>query len=122
MAAALHTMEELQVPVLVMPEGRLHWDPDDPLSTGPAHSGVSRLATQGACPVVPAALAGTERVLPADAKLPRFNPFRRKVVACVVADDPMWLTGDDHAANAEAVMAAIRELLRVAQPIADRGR
>lgn len=122
LAAAWRTMDEQRVPVLVMPEGRLHWDPADPLSTGPAHTGVSRLATHGDHPVVPAALAGTERVLPAGAKLPRFNPFRRKVVACVVADDPMWLRGEDHAANAEAVMAAIRDLLGVAQPIADRGR
>jgi len=105
------------ITVLVMPEGRLHWDPDDPLSTGPSHTGVSRLVVHGGHPVVPAALAGTERVLPARARVPRFVPFRRKVVACVVADDPLYLTHDDHRANTDLVMAAIRDLLAEAQPL-----
>ena len=104
------------VSILVMPEGSLHWDPDDPLSTGPAHTGVSRLATGAGVPVVPAALAGTEGIAPPGARFPRVNPLRRKVVACQVADEPLWLTGDDHQANAEAVMAAIRELLALAEP------
>lgn len=99
------------VPILVMPEGKLHWVPDEPMSTGPAKTGVSRLATGASTPVVPAALSGTERVWPAGATLPRLNPFRRKTVVCSVADDPIWLTGDDHQANTDAVMAAIRELM-----------
>ena len=65
---------------------------------------------------VPAALAGTERIAPPGARFPRANPLRRKVVACQVADEPLWLTGDDHRANAEAVMAAIRDLLALAEP------
>ena len=104
------------VSILVMPEGSLHWDPDDPVSTGPAHTGVSRLATESGVPVVPAALAGTERIAPPGARFPRFNPLRRKVVVCHVADEPLWLTGDDHQANAEVVMAAIRDLLALAEP------
>ena len=102
------------IPVLVMPEGRLHWDPEDPLTTGPAKSGVSRLAVGGQVPVVPVGLSGTERVLPAGAKLPRFNPFRRKVVVCQVAEEPLWLDGKDHVANTALVMAAIVDLLRQA--------
>ena len=107
------------IPILVMPEGRLHWDPQDPLSTGRPHTGVSRLATKDGQPVVAAGLAGTERVVPAGCRLPRFNPFRRKVVVCWVADDPLWLTGDDHRANAELVMAEIRSLLARAQPLVE---
>ena len=38
------------------------------------------------------------------------------MIACHVADEPLWLTGDDHQANAEAVMAAIRDLLALAEP------
>lgn len=91
------------------------WDPDDPRSTGPAHTGVSRLATESGVPVVPAALAGTERIAPPGARFPRFNPLRRKVVTCQVADEPLWFTGDDHQASAEAVMAAIRDLLALAE-------
>jgi 1-acyl-sn-glycerol-3-phosphate acyltransferase len=103
------------IPILVMPEGRLHWDPDDPLSTGPAHKGVSRLAVGGGgLPVVPVGLAGTERVMAPKSRLPRLNPFRRKVVVCQVADDPIWFDGDDHEKNTEQVMAAIRDLLALA--------
>jgi len=69
---------------------------------------------------VPAALAGTERVAPAGCRFPRANPLRRKTVVCWVADDPLWLTGDDHRANAELVMAEIRALLAKAQPLVDR--
>jgi 1-acyl-sn-glycerol-3-phosphate acyltransferase len=98
------------IPILVMPEGRLHRDPD-PLTTGRGHTGVSRLATKTGVPVVPAALLGTDRVVPPDARFPRLNPFRRKVVVCQVADEPLWLTGDDHRANTDEVMAAIRALL-----------
>jgi 1-acyl-sn-glycerol-3-phosphate acyltransferase len=102
------------VPILVMPEGRLHWDPDDPLSTGPAKTGVARLAAGAHVPVVAAALVGTERVMPRKARLPRFNPFRRKVVVCQVADDPQWLPGEDQRADTDAVMAEIRRLMALA--------
>lgn len=99
------------IPIIVMPEGRLHWDPADPGSLGPTKTGVSRLAQGAAVPVVAAALTGTERVLPANGRLPRLNPFRRKTVVCNVADDPLWLTSDDHRANTDLVMEAVRALL-----------
>jgi 1-acyl-sn-glycerol-3-phosphate acyltransferase len=102
------------VPILVMPEGRLHWDPDAPLSTGPAKTGVARLAAGAGVPVVPAALVGTERVMPRGTRFPRFNPLRRKRVVCQVADDPMWLDGADHRADTEVVMAEIRRLMALA--------
>jgi 1-acyl-sn-glycerol-3-phosphate acyltransferase len=102
------------VPILVMPEGRLHWDPDHPYDTGPARPGVSRLAVGGHVVVVPAGLVGTERVWPADKRLPRLNPFRRKRVVINVADVEMRLQGDDHQANTELVMAEIRRLIRAA--------
>jgi 1-acyl-sn-glycerol-3-phosphate acyltransferase len=99
------------VPIVIMPEGRLHWDPEQPRTTGPTRNGVSRLAVGAGVPVVPVALTGTERVLPAGARLPRLNPFRRKTVVCNVADDPIWLTTEDHQANTDQIMAAIRALM-----------
>jgi 1-acyl-sn-glycerol-3-phosphate acyltransferase len=99
------------ISIVVMPEGRLHHDPDDPSTTGPARTGVSRLAVGSGRPVVPVGTTGTTQVLPYGARLPRFNPFRRKTVVCHVADDPLWLSGDDHRANTDEVMAAIRALM-----------
>jgi 1-acyl-sn-glycerol-3-phosphate acyltransferase len=94
-----------------MPEGRLHWDPEQPLSTGRAKTGISRLAVGADVVVLPAALVGTEQVFPAGAKVPHLNPFRRKRVIVNVCDEVMVLTGDDHAGNAESVMAEIRRLM-----------
>lgn len=109
--AAAYAALEAGIPILVMPEGRLHWDPDDPVSTGPAKTGVSRLVAGRGWPVVPAALAGTEAVMAPTARLPHFVPFRRKTVRCYVADEPLWLEGEDHRANTERVMKEIRALL-----------
>ncbi len=101
-----------EIPLLIMPEGKLHWDPEQPLSTGRAKTGISRLAIDADVPVLPAGLVGTQHVWPAGRPLPRMNPFRRRPLVVVnVADEPMVLTGDDHAANAEAVMAEIRRLM-----------
>lgn len=108
--AALEALRD-GVPILVMPEGRLHWDPANPASTGPAKTGVSRLARGTGVPVVVAALTGTERVWPAQAKLPRLNPFRRATVRCTVADDPLWLESDDHRANTDRVMEEVQALM-----------
>lgn len=99
------------VPLLVMPEGHLHFDPADPTSTGSPRPGVSRFAVGASTIVMPVGLSGTEAVWPSTSPLPRLNPFRRKVVVVNVANEPLRLRGDDHQANAEEVMAAIRSLL-----------
>ena len=110
------------VPLLIMPEGRLHWDPEHPLSTGPAKTGISRLALGAEVPVLPAGLVGTQHVWPADRALPRMNPFRRRrLVVVEVADEPLWLHGDDHVANAEAVMAEIRCLMAAGEAVLSQG-
>jgi putative phosphoserine phosphatase/1-acylglycerol-3-phosphate O-acyltransferase len=98
-------------PILVMPEGKLHWDPEHPLTTGAAKTGVSRLAVAAGAVVVPAAVVGSERVWPSRSYLPRVNPFRRKTVVINVADEELHLEGEDHRANTERVMAEIRRLM-----------
>jgi 1-acyl-sn-glycerol-3-phosphate acyltransferase len=97
--------------IVVMPEGKLHQDAEDWRTTGPTRTGVSRLAVGSGIPVVAVGTTGTTAVLPYGARLPRFNPFRRKTVICHVADDPLWLSGDDHRANTDQVMATIRSLM-----------
>jgi 1-acyl-sn-glycerol-3-phosphate acyltransferase len=97
-------------PILVMPEGRLHVD-DDPDTTGPAKTGVARLAARSGMPVVVAALSGTADTWPPDRPLPRLNPLRRRVVLCRVADEPLYVDGADARADTERVMAEMRVLL-----------
>ena len=99
------------IDILVMPEGRLHWDPEHPLHTGPASKGISRLSVGTGVPVVAAGLSGTQHVWPATSRLPRLNPFRRPTVSIRVADEELVLVGEDHAANTDLVMTTIEQLL-----------
>jgi 1-acyl-sn-glycerol-3-phosphate acyltransferase len=98
--------------ICIMPEGRIHWDPDDPLTLGPLKTGISRMATGAEVPVMPIALVGGERLWPSGTRFPRLNPLRRTRVLCWVADEPLWLSGEDHRANAELVREAQEALLR----------
>lgn len=99
--------------ICIMPEGTLTWDPATPLSMGRVKSGVSRLAVGADVPVMPIALVGTEQVWPKGAKVPRLLG-RRKVVVLRLADEPLWLSGDDHRHNATMVKAASESLIREA--------
>lgn len=96
--------------ICIMPEGGLHWNPEEPLEMGEVKTGVSRLAVATGVPVLPLALVGGDRVWPKRSTLPRI--FRRRAVVCRLADEPMWLTGDDHRANAEKVRTASEALIR----------
>ncbi len=107
--------------ILILPEGRLHWNPADPLTTGPASTGVSRLAEVSGAPVVPAGMIGTERVWPAARPLPHLNPFRRRPWVTVrVSDAAVALDGDDHHSRTEVIMAEVRAMMARCQADADR--
>jgi 1-acyl-sn-glycerol-3-phosphate acyltransferase len=105
----------------IMPEGGIQWDPSTPVSLGRFKSGVSRLAVEGEAPILPIALVGGERVWPSRTRFPRLNPFKRTIVLCRVADEPLWLSGDDHRANADKLRevqeALVREATRDLQAI-----
>jgi 1-acyl-sn-glycerol-3-phosphate acyltransferase len=106
--------------ILILPEGRLHWDPANPLTTGRASTGASRLAAAAEVPIVPAGIVGTEEVWPARSKLPRANPFRRRRVVTVrIADDPVALDGQDHRERTDLVMAEVRNLMAAATEAAE---
>ncbi len=113
-AAAVEALQR-GVTVLILPEGRLHWDPTDPISTGTTSTGVSRLAAASGAPVIAAGMVGTERVWPAGRNTPFLNPFRqRRLVTVRIADQFVELVGDDHRARTDQVMAAVREQMQVA--------
>jgi 1-acyl-sn-glycerol-3-phosphate acyltransferase len=105
---------EAGVSILVMPEGKLHVDPADRNTVGPAKTGVARLTRQSGEPVVVAALAGTEDVWPADRRLPRVNPFRRRRIVCVVADDALRPESADPRVAADEIMAEVSRHLVMA--------
>ena len=117
--ALVHAEEALRgdVPILMMPEGRLHWNPERPAETGPGHTGAARVASATGSPILVVALAGTEDVWPPKRYLPRLNPFRRKVVACYAAHDVLYLAGDDHRADTDLIMKEIGSLLEDAYEI-----
>ncbi|MEE8601100.1 lysophospholipid acyltransferase family protein [Euzebya tangerina] len=100
--------------VAIMPEGGLHWDPDNPLQLGRFKTGVSRLAVGSGVPVLAIALVGGERVWTRPRRFPRMIPFRRRTVLVRVADEPLWLYGDDHRANASTLRDVQEELLQQA--------
>ncbi len=100
--------------ICIMPEGGIHWDADDPMPLGRFKSGVSRMAVGAQAPVLAIALVGGDRLWMARSRVPKLNPLRRKVVLCRIADEPLWLSGDDHRANAEKVREVQQGLLREA--------
>jgi 1-acyl-sn-glycerol-3-phosphate acyltransferase len=106
--------------VLLLPEGRLHWDPADPLSTGPAATGAARIARAADVPVVAAGMVGTERVWARTHRAPRLNPLRRATVCVRVADHPVELGDHDARAATEVVMAQVRRMMTEAQAAVDR--
>lgn len=97
--------------ICIMPEGGLHWDPADPMSLGRFKSGVSRLAAGANAPILPIALVGGERLWIKRAKFPRLQLGRRTVL-CRVADEPLWISGEDHRANADKIREVQEALLR----------
>lgn len=97
--------------ICIMPEGGLHWDPRHPLQLGRFKTGISRMAIGAEAPVLPLVMVGGERIWPKGRKLPSLNLFRRRVVMLRLADEPLWLSGDDHRANADKVREVQQALL-----------
>jgi putative phosphoserine phosphatase/1-acylglycerol-3-phosphate O-acyltransferase len=118
-AAAVEALQS-GLTILLLPEGRIHSDHTQPLSTGRASTGVSRLAEASGMPVVAAGMIGTELVWPAARYLPHLNPFRRRpVVTCRISDRPVVFTGTDHTERTEQAMADVRRMMAECQAAID---
>ena len=106
--------------ILLLPEGRIRFDPDNPLATGRASTGVSRLAEASGMPVIAAGMIGTEQVWPGSRYLPYLNPFRRRpFVTCRISDRPVIFTGTDHTERTEQAMADVRRMMAECQAAVD---
>ena len=85
---------------LIFPEGR--HSPNDEIA--PFQAGVAMIASRLRIPVVPIRLRGSNRVLPAGARMAR--PAR----VTVTIGEPLWLEGEDYAALARQLEERIRAL------------
>jgi putative phosphoserine phosphatase/1-acylglycerol-3-phosphate O-acyltransferase len=109
------------ITILLLPEGKIRFDPDHPLSTGKAATGVSRLAEASGMPVIAAGMIGTEQVWPGSRTLPYLNPFRRRPwVTCRISDRPVTFTSTDHHERTEQAMADVRRMMAECAAAAER--
>jgi putative phosphoserine phosphatase/1-acylglycerol-3-phosphate O-acyltransferase len=99
--------------VAIMPEGTI---PRGPAFFEPdlkGRWGAVRLARSASVPLVPVGLWGTEKVWPRAARLPNLlnvvNPPRIRVRV----GEPLYVSGDDHEANTQRLMSAIRSQLPI---------
>ncbi len=106
-ATAVETLLAGQL-VGVMPEGRLVKPEEWVDGVGPARPGVSRIACAADAVVLPIAFKNTEKVWPRGSA-PKVALPRPKV--CVRTGELIVFDSDDHAANADTVMAAIAALI-----------
>jgi len=109
------------ITILLLPEGRIQYDPDRPLGTGRSSTGVSRLAEASGMPVVAAGMIGTEQVWPGSRYLPYLNPFRRRPwVTCRISATPVAFSGDDHHERTDQAMADVRRMMAECAAVAER--
>jgi long-chain acyl-CoA synthetase len=85
---------------LIFPEGR--HSPDEDIA--PFQAGVAMIASRLRIPVVPIRLRGSNRVLPAGARMAR--PAR----VTVTIGEPLWLEGDDYTVLTRLLEERIRAL------------
>jgi 1-acyl-sn-glycerol-3-phosphate acyltransferase len=98
------------IPVVILAEGRLHRDPDDPTTTAPFKTGAVRIAHQCELPIWAIALAGSDKIWPPDKMLPRVVPFHRKAVQLLGARELLYTDGDPQA-DIGRVRAEVEALL-----------
>ncbi len=98
--------------VALMPEGRLVPPEDRPTGVGPGRPGLSRLVARTGAVVIPVACHGTGEVWPRGRPLPKLGLFRRRTVS-VDFGEPIELSGTDHQANTDIVMAQIAAMLKL---------
>lgn len=95
--------------LMIMIEGGLFFDRNQPKSLGPVKQGIARMSRMTERPMVPIAVDGTEILWP-KGSWPRLNPFRRKTVTVRVGK-PLVSRDEDDQIGADALSHEISELL-----------
>jgi 1-acyl-sn-glycerol-3-phosphate acyltransferase len=106
------------IPILVMPEGVLSGEPEDPTSLGRFKTGAARLAYHCNVQIWPLALVGTDSVWPRGRRFPRFGikPLRRHHVL-VLGDEHLIPVEGDAAADTERIRERMVKLLHEANEL-----
>ena len=105
-------------PILLLPEGRLAGEPGDPTSVGTFKTGAARLALYCGADVWPLAIVGSDDVWPRGKRVPRLNPFRKRTVLLLGAQNMLSLDGDVPAATdqiRDAVVALLHEAVEMSR-------
>jgi len=110
-AAELTMVEALQAgqACAMMPEGKIVREPDQIGGVGEGRPGISRVARLSGAAVLPVGFAYSEQAWKPGRPLPRVANFGRPVIARL--GSPMTLDSANDAANSNAVMEAISELV-----------
>lgn len=92
--------------LMVMPEGGLHWDSEDPRQLGPIRPGIARMARAADVPIIPVAVDGTEVIWP-HGRWPRPRIGRRQHIVVTFGEPNLVLAESTDQEAADAVMAVV---------------
>lgn len=95
--------------LMVMPEGRLYYNPDSPTEIGSVKPGAARMARLSGRPMVPVTVDGTEICWPLGS-WPRFRLGRKQRVVVTIGDATLAHSDDDQA-ETERVMGLVADSL-----------
>lgn len=95
--------------LMVMPEGALFFNPENPKEIGPVKPGIARMARLADRPMVAIAVDGTEHAWP-KGKWPRTIPFRRTPIVVTVGED-LRVESEDDQAESERLMNQVSSFL-----------
>lgn len=97
--AEARRMLDADIPILILPEGTLSGEPGVPTSVGRFKTGAARLAHHCEVPVWMLAIVGADEVWPRGRQFPRLNPFRRRHVLVLGAENMITVNDDVGAAT-----------------------
>lgn len=95
--------------IMVMPEGKLFYDADQPNQLGPIKPGLARVARLGGAPMVAIAVDGTERVWPKGRPVPYLLQKRPTVI--ITVGEPKIPSTDNDQHESELLMADVASML-----------
>jgi len=101
--------------IMVMIEGGLYYNPNEPAELGPVKAGIARIARSAERPMVPISVDGTEFVWP-KGRWPRWKSLIDRPVITVRVGDPTMVEGPDDEQEAVRLGEVISAQLALPAP------